>query len=687
MLVGVGAAVAQDTPVRDHDIVLDDYFTIGAIGQIAASPDGKYVAYTETRWEPPRDKRNTDLWVVETETQQVRRLTFDRSGDRSPVWSPDSQFIYFTSSRKRGDDKDPPFGGKRQVWRIAVDGGASTPTAVTRVKDGIGMYELSADGRTLYYTTEREATEDEWKDLRGEYKKLNYAHGVTNFSQIWKLDLASWRAEKIVDEDRVIGAMKVSADQRRIAMLTTPDEELIFNEGRSRVDVYDATTKKVTTVTADGWRDGHASPYGWIDGVAWSSDGGSLAFTLSFDGYPTQLFVAEWDSGAGATLRELGRPRGITIMGGTMKWQPGTRALAFIGEDHARARVYSLNNIQLGRQGVVRTLTTGDFVVGGFDFVRSSGALAMVMGTTQHPPDIFLAAGGSTPQRLTRINPQVDTWKLPKISIVRWKGAGGDDVDGILELPRDHTPGTPLPMIVEIHGGPTSASTYSFRFWIYGRALLASKGYALLSPNYRGSTGYGDKFMVDLVGRENDIEVEDILKGVDAMVAKGIADPERLGVMGWSNGGFLTNCLIAKTNRFRAASSGAGVLDQVIQWGVEDTPGHVINYMKGLPWDLPGAYRSGSPLFNLGKVSTPTLIHVGEGDARVPSAHAKTLYRALRHYLHVPVELIVYPGEGHGLTTYDHRKAKMAWDLAWFDRYLGSTASPEADESDPGSTR
>ncbi len=154
------------------------------------------------------------------------------------------------------------------------------------------------------------------------------------------------------------------------------------------------------------------------------------------------------------------------------------------------------------------------------------------------------------------------------------------------------------------------------------------------------------------------------------MIQRGIADPNRIGVMGWSNGGFLTNCLITKSNRFRAASSGAGVLDMVIQWCTEDTPGHVINYMSGaLPWSNPEAYRHGSPMYELDKVKTPTLIHVGGDDPRVPPAHSRALYRALRHYLHVPTELIVYPGEGHGLTTYTNRKAKMKWDLAWFCRY------------------
>ena len=211
------------------------------------------------------------------------------------------------------------------------------------------------------------------------------------------------------------------------------------------------------------------------------------------------------------------------------------------------------------------------------------------------------------------------------------------------------------------------------RFWIYGRTLLPAKGYALLSPNYRGSTGYGDQFMTQLVGRENDIEVKDILAGVDSLIDRGIADPERLGVMGWSNGGFLTNALIAETDRFKAASSGAGVLDQVLQWAVEDTPGHVINFMSAaLPWQNPEHYLEGSPLYGLASVTTPTLIHVGGSDPRVPPAHSRGLYRALKIYLDVPAELVVYPGAHHGLATYTHRKAKMAWDLAWFEKYLGA---------------
>lgn len=672
LLSTAGPAGAQQ-PERTHDIVADDYFTLAYVSGLAVSPTGRYVAYTEGRWDKDKDGRNSDLWVLDRESGSTQRLTFDHAGEGSPSWGPDEEYVYFTSNQKRAGEDDPPYNGKRQVWRIRPDGDGMQ--AVTRVGKGVGMYELSRDGNTLYYSVSEESIDEEWKDLIKAHKDLEYGHGVTDFTQIWKLDLNTWRDEKLVDEKRVISAMDVSPDGRFIGMLTSPDEELIFVEGWSRIDVYDTQSKKVIVTTPDGWRDDHPSPYGWLDDLAWSGDGKAVAFTISFDGYPPRVYVAEYN-GEGFDLSELKRPEGVTVTGGTVKWRGDKRELCMLGEDHARSRVYCIEGVKGGGQGDVLVPTPGDVVVGGYDFNRKGDQLVVSMSNTENPGDLFAANRGKYEQ-ITNINPQVASWKLPQISIVQWIGADGDTVEGILELPPDYKPGKPLPMVVEIHGGPTAASMYRFRLWIYGRALLASKGYALLSPNYRGSTGYGDEFMVELVGRENDIEVKDILAGVDAMVERGIADPDRLAVMGWSNGGYLTNCLVTATDRFKAASSGAGVLDMVIQWGTEDTPGHVVNFVEGLPWDATDHYLKASPMYELDKVKTPTLIHVGENDPRVPAAHARALYRALHHYLDVPTHLVVYPGAGHGLTTWKHRKAKMDWDLAWFEKYLGpATTEP-----------
>jgi dipeptidyl aminopeptidase/acylaminoacyl peptidase len=676
LIAATAAAELPDQPARDHDITVDDYFTIATILEVAVSPDGRAAAFIENRWEPPAEKRNADLWTVDLATRELHRLSFDAASESSPTWSSDGRFIYYIAAYLRPGSETPPWDGSAQVWRIAAAGGE--PQAVTRVVDGIDHYRLSHDGRSLYYTVGSEQTDDEWKELREKFDKLEYGHGVTAFTELWTVDLQSWRAIRLIDATRVITSADVARDGH-IAMITTPDEELIHNEGWSRVEVWDPASKEITVVTADGWRDGHPSPFGWVNEVAWSDDGELLAFSVSFDGYPTLVYAAVRGD-AGYRLLELPRPDGVEVTGGSLAWRPGSHDLCFVGDHRGRGRVYALTGVS-GRGAAGTTVVTpGDVTVDGFDFDAAGGTPVVITSTVTDLPDLYRVADGGALERLTRVNPQVDTWKLPSIEIVQWTSSDGTTVEGILELPPGHskTDG-PLPLVVELHGGPTDATRYQLQYWIYGRTLLPANGFALLSPNYRGSTGYGDRFLVELVGRENDIDVKDILSGVDAMIERGIADPERLGVMGWSNGGFLTNCLITSTRRFKAASSGAGVIDQVLQWGIEDTPGHVINYMGGrLPWADAEKYREGSPLYRLGEVQTPTLIHVGGDDPRVPAAHSRTLYRALKHYLDVPTELVIYPGEGHGLSTLAHRRAKLEWDLAWFAKYLqGEPAATE----------
>lgn len=660
---------AAEPPERDHGITIEDYFTIANVLDVAVSPDGRTAAYIENRWEPPAEKRNADLWTVDVATHEPRRLTFDRTSERAPSWSPDGRWIYYLAGYSRGDGEDtPPWDGSTQVWRISADG--DRQQAVTRVADGVDHFDLSTDGRSLYYTTGSKQTGDEWKELRERFDSLEYGHGVTTFSEVWKLDLTSWRATQLVGAERVVQDLETSPDGR-VAMITTPDEETIHNEGWSRVDVWDPVSGEVTVVTQSGWRDGHPSPFGWINEVRWSDDGERLAFSVSFDGYPTLLYAANRGED-GYRLVELPRPDGVQVTGGSLAWRPGSHDLCFTGDHRARSRIYAVTDVTASGAETTTVVTPGDLTVDGFDFPAAGGPPVIITSTLTDPPDLYALREDGGLERLTQVNPQVDTWVLPSIQIVQWTSSDGTPVEGILELPPGYDPGDgPLPLVVELHGGPTSDTKYRFRFWIYGRTLMAANGYALLSPNYRGSTGYGDQFLVELIGHENEVDVQDILSGVDAMVEQGIADPDRLAVMGWSNGGFLTNCLITATGRFKAASSGAGVIDQVIQWGIEDTPGHVINFMAGkLPWADAQKYREGSPLFELGKVQTPTLIHVGGNDPRVPVAHSRTLYRALKQYLHVPTELVIYPNEGHGLSTYEHRKAKMEWDLAWFERYL-----------------
>ena len=725
LLACAAPAFAQE---KTHELQPEDYFSLRTVGSIAASPDGERVAYTLTGWEDDSEDMNTDLWVVgadgpDSSESRATRLTFDPAGDGSPMWAADGSAIYFLSSR--GDDG-------AQVWKVGPDG--NHLTQVTRVSGGVEGATL-ADG-AIYYTTPRETVEDDLAGLRSKYKDLDYGHGLVKYSTLHKLDLTTWRSEEVASPDRYIRAFAVSPDEKAVAMVTDPDRTLITHEGQSRVDLLDAESGETKTIFGDDDREGHPSPFGWIDAPDISDDGRVL-FTVAFDGFPTLLYVAE-RGGDGYGLSQIKSEDPVTIVDGAAEFVGGSGDVAYLGEDRGRARVYRASGPDYADTKVV---TPGDVAVSDFDlhefgakfyvaatptelgdvFVRGRRPDVMVfprdVAEEAIPEDVVRSLEGSDsfqwrtiggkefarvvvedlpaerldalvpPIRLTDVNPQTDDWNFPEVELYKWKSADGTPVEGILELPPgyDRETGGPLPTVVVIHGGPTAATLYKRTFRIYGHALLAAKGYAVLAPNYRGSTGYGEKFMVDLIGRENDVEVADIVAGVEALVRDGVANPDKLGVMGWSNGGFLTNALLSETITapdldqkggtrevgFAAASSGAGVIDQVIQWGTEDTPGHVVNYMSGkLPWEFPAEYVESSPLYELNKTETPTLIHVGGSDARVPPEHGKTLYRSLYNYLDVPAELIVYPGEPHGLMKKSNRAAKMAWDHAWFGKYL-----------------
>ena len=678
-------AVGQDgSPAKTHELQPEDYFSLRSVGAVAASPGGDLVAYTLAGWEEGGETMNVDLWVADAGGGGSARLTFDPAADGSPAWSADGGTIYFTSARSGGDA--PPTDGDAQVWKIDADG--QNLSAVTRVPGGIEGYALApADGPagSIYYTTPREVVEDDLAGLRSKYKSLDYGHGLVKYSTLHRLDLSTWRSGEVAAPDRYIRAFAVSDDGGTVAMVTDPDRNLITHEGQSRVDVLDVDSGETVTAFADADRADHPSPYGWIDAPDINPDGG-LCFTVAFDGYPTKLYVGRRE-GSAYDLVEVRAVDPVTIVDGSAEWADvggGSATVACLGEGLGRTRIY-FADVSGSEVATFETSALGDVVVSDFD-ATEAGVFA-ALGTPSELGNVYRL----TPEgwdKLTDVNPHTADWKFPEVEIYKWTGEGGVPVEGILELPPGYEKGDgPLPTVVVIHGGPTAATSYKRQFRIYGHSLLAAKGYAVLAPNYRGSTGYGEDFMVQLIGRENDVEVEDIVTGVEALVKEGIADPAKLGVMGWSNGGFLTNALLSETVtvpaggeggggtkevRFAAASSGAGVVDQVIQWGTEDTPGHVVNYMSGkLPWEFPAEYVESSPLYELNKTTTPTLIHVGAADARVPPEHAKTLYRALFNYLDVPAELIVYPGEPHGLQQRKHRAAKMAWDHAWFEKYLG----------------
>ena len=627
------------------------------------SADGRFVAFNKLEWDKSIDGRNSDIFIVDVETKKIKQLTNSIYNETDVQWDSQNKFVYFIGRYKEPDGNFPGEDGSKQVWRIRTDG--EDLTQITFVEDGIADYKISADSKFIFFTKHKKHIIDEWKQLRTEFESdLKFGHGIHKITELWKFNISSGEQEKVYDKIRYIRYFDISPNNKLAALITDPNEKLITHEGQSNVEILNLETGEVITLKDKLWREEAPSPYGWLSDPAWSHDSKKLAFQITFDGYPSEIFVADFSRNV-PQITKLKRPK-FVYASGDLNWDLSSTEICFLGDKRARKHVFTINF----KNGTNRSLTKGDIAIDDFNFAGSTNKIISIQSGKDYAGDIFMHDEKGNSTRLTKFNPQVDTWKLPQTSIFRWIGADGDSVEGILELPPDYNGEKKLPLIVQIHGGPTSAEKLAFRYWIYGRTSFATKGYAVLSPNYRGSTGYGDKFLIELIGRENDIEVKDILTGVDALIKKGIVDENRLGVMGWSNGGFLTNCLIA-TNRFKAASSGAGVISQTIQWGEEDTPGHVINYMQALPWENPQEFIDASPLFHFSKdIKTATIIHVGENDPRVPPSHSKTLHRALKHYIKAPTELIIYPGEEHSLTRYKHRLAKMMWDHAWFNKYL-----------------
>ena len=654
----VAAGRLSAAPERTHDITPADYATVNTITEIALSPDGKQVAYCLATWDRKSDRRATELWVVDTDGKgKPRQLTTDRANDRNLKWSADGKAVYALANRK----------GKAQVWKVPL---AGKPEAVTKVKSGVVAYDYARNADTVFYTVDDTATDkSEFFELRDKYARIEYGHGKRTVSKLFRVEPEK-EPREVLANSRYIREFAVTADGKRVAMVSAIDDTVIKSEGESRVDVWE--DGKVTTPPTDVYRAKAASPYAWLEGLAWNPDGTRFAFCAIHDAYPAEIIVGELKEGKWKTSR-MPRKDGAQVRGygSPLKWLLNDD-LVYLNDSKGVTDLSSWNfRKEEGRAGGV--LARG--VVYGFDMSFEHSVVVAVHGDETCLAKLVVVNGGTGNKVLVDPNPHTADWKFPTVEHVTWKAPDGTEVGGPLELPFGWKKGDkPLPLVVAIHGGPTTSSPNDLRFDPHnGRLYFAAKGYAVLAPNYRGSTGYGDKFLTDLIGNENDIEVQDILAGIQHLIKEGIADPERIAVMGWSNGGYLTNCLITLKDppvKIRAASSGAGILDTVAEWGFNDEPAYPMVFKKGAPWEQPAVYKKTSPTYGLGNVTTPTLIHVGGNDVRCPPGHSRMLYRALKEYKKVPTQLCVYPNQPHGLGTLSFRTAKMEWDLAWFDKYL-----------------
>ncbi len=649
LVIHPGATAQEKRPLQ-----VDDIFRLETVSDPRISPDGAWIAYAVSRLDQKKDARDTDIYMVAFDGGAPIRLTSSDKPERSPRWSPDGRYLAFLANRDET---------KTQVWLLDRRGGDAAK--LTDYKGGVSSFTWSPDGTRLAVV----AKDPEPEDLK---------------------------EKKEEDKDKAPKPIVV----RRLYFKR--DGTGYLNEFRNHVHVFDVATKKTTQVTSGPYDD---------DNVVWSPDGGSIAFVSNRTEEPdasqnTDIFLvsatggeprrvaaspsAEDDpvftpDGQSLVYSVGGDPKDIwyatnniavvPVAGGTPriltagvdrnltgpKISADGTAVFFLLEDRGHSH---LAKVPIAG-GAVERPVAGEREVAQFD-IGPSGRIAVAESTLERPAEVSTVAPNGALRRVTKTNDGfLAGIALGRTERFTTKSRDGTAIDGFLTLPPGAPSGTKLPAILRIHGGPVSQFSASFEpEW----QMLAAQGYAVVAANPRGSSGRGRDFSRAIWADWGNKDFEDVMAAVDHVVASGVADPDRLGVGGWSYGGILTNYVITKTTRFKAAISGASEVNYLANYGHD----HYLREWEaelGLPWERTDLWISLSPFFMAPKVKTPTLILCGQEDWNVPLINSEQLYQALRR-LGVPTELVVYPGQGHEIERPSYQKDRYERYLAWYGKYL-----------------
>lgn len=643
-------ATAQNNnrrPLKPNDVYL-----LKSVSDAQISPDGKWVAYTVSTPDSTEDKRNSDIWMVSWDGTQTVQLTNTNQGESSPRWSPDGKYLSFVSAR--GGDK------MAQLWLMDTRGGEAKK--ISAFSGDLGDYAWSPDATKIAFTMVDEdfsdtATSKTRKPFvmdRYHFKKDIEGWIEQAYTHLYVMDLATKKVDTLTQGHFNESDPAWSPDGKQLAFVSnrtaTPDK----NEN---TDIFVMNAAKGAALTPlSTWAGADSHP-------VWSPDGKSIAFTSSSSkqaftmyGQNTLSIVAATGGVVTSFASILDRPVG------DVHWSTDGKQLIFLEEDDRKQLIASL----LIEQKLVKPLSEGEKSFSYIETSANSSALVATMSAPYRPTEIYVLENNLLRQ-LTHVQDSfINAIQLATVEGFTSTSKDGNKVSGILYLPVAKTAGKKLPLILFIHGGPVAQDEYEFDFT---RQMLAAGGYAVAGVNYRGSSGKGVAYTKSIYADWGNKEVLDILGAADYLVQKGIADESRMGIGGWSYGGILTDYTIATDRRFKAAASGAGSALQLSMYGVDQ---YITQYETelGAPWKNPKKWMDLSyAFFKADKITTPTLFMASEKDFNVPSAGAEQMYQALRS-LGVPAQLIIYPGQFHGITKPSYQVDRFARYQKWFDQYL-----------------
>ncbi|HEY7292122.1 MAG TPA: S9 family peptidase [Vicinamibacterales bacterium] len=625
-LLMVGATLAADGPLTPEQ-TLDRR----AIGDLEFSPDGARLTFTVA--EPIKGtSRARALWMLDVKSGVARPLTFSGKNDASPRWAPDGSEIAFTS------DREEPTG----LYLLPLRGGEAE--RITGKDERVDAFRWSPDGTRIAILM-REAKS---ADLKARERDKDDGRAVDHDDRqprIWIVERASKHVRQLTAGPWRLRQIEWLPDGKHLVGVAT--DHPASNQWTDRVYRIDADGGGFTEI---------AAPRGPIGAIVPSPDGSALAYVgARVDGpEPHDLYVQSLGGGKAVNLSEsldrpVNGPRWIDAQTLMVNVQRGFRtALATVS-----------------RSGRTEWLDGGSVNPGAF--ARSStGTVAFVGESTASAPELYLQSPGAPPRAVTTLNAQWSSIPVARPEVVEYKGFDGVSIEAALLKPAG---AGPFPFVVLVHGGPTGRWSDAFEPW---GQLLAARGYAVLYPNVRGSTGYGQKFVEMNRADWGGGDYKDVMAGVDAMIARGVADAARLGIGGWSYGGYMAAWAVTQTTRFKAAVSGAPVIDMASEFGTEDNSAYD-EWFYGTPYERLDGFTKSSPMTFVKNVRTPTLLLQGEADLTDPIGQSQQFYRGLKHY-NVESSLVLYPREPHGLREEKHLLDRLNRVVAWFDKYLKTPA-------------
>lgn len=649
---------------------IDDMLDLVQVSSPQISPDGTRVLYARSEIKKWKDnKRVSSMWIANADgTDAYQFLGSDK--DQAPKWSPDGKLVAFLSSRDAGaGDAPAPVegGGGGQIWIIRAAGGEAWK--LTSNKGSIRSFEWSADSSAIFFVAS-DAKSDERKAAEKAGDDAVYVDEGPNgqssgaYSNIWVVGLADKQERQITRDMLIVGDFEPAPDGRRVAFTYRTDAAR-NGQHHAELAVVDVDSGVKRDLTKNDAPEGS---------VKWSPDGTTVSFTAGSDKTwelaEDKLWLVPVSGGPARRVSDA-----FTGDLRSYYWAPDGASIYFAGAQRGRSGLFQLD---LGT-GRVRTIAAGDWS-GNLDSVTPTLSLgAAVISSPAASGDVHVVELSTGEiRKITTVNPQVASLQLASHKWVTWKSKDGLEIEGLLWLPEEYRAGK-FPLLVSVHGGPAGVWSASFRAINH---VYTSLGWAVLEPNVRGSSSYGD---VLLRGNMKDIgggDYQDVMTGVDALVAQGIADPHQIAIRGWSYGGILGGWTITQTPRFKAASLGAMVSD----WSSEYAMGfnHDVRrwYIGGAPWENAEVYRRQSSYTHIAKVTTPTIIIHGERDTTDTIGQSMIFYQGLKDR-DVPVRFLRFPREPHGFREPHHQRIRDAEEISWLMKHARGiewTAPARADE-------